>query len=149
MSATTLLLTIEVDGRLCGVPVSRIRDVMRCERIAAVPLAPDGVAGVLNLRGRIVTAVDLRVRLGLAPAAPDAPRMNVVVEEGGELYSLLADEVGEVLSLPAEAREEVPQTLRGPWREHAVAVHRLEDRLLVELDPRRILAIGRRVEAAA
>jgi purine-binding chemotaxis protein CheW len=145
----TLLLTIEVDGRLCGVPVPQIRDVMRCDHIACVPLAPEGVAGVLNLRGRIVTAVDLRARLGLAPAAADAPRMNVVVEDGGELYSLLADEVGEVLSLPESTREEVPPTLRGAWRDHAIAVHRLPERLLIELEPKRLLAFQRRAEGVA
>lgn len=141
---TELLLTLQVGGRLCGLPVSRIRDVIRCERIARVPLAPPGVAGLLNLRGRIVTAVDLRDRLGLPPAAPDAARMNVVVEERGELYSLLADGVGEVLSVNPESRDDVPHTLRGPWREHAVAVHRLDDGLLIELDADRILAFGAR-----
>jgi purine-binding chemotaxis protein CheW len=151
MSATQddnrLLLTLEVDGRLCGVPVPQVRDVIRGERIARVPLAPPGVAGVLNLRGRIVTAVDLRDRLGLPPAGPDAVRMSVVVEEHGELYSLLADDVGEVLTLQPEAREEVPHTLRGPWRDHAVAVHRLQDRLLIELAPERLLSFAPRAES--
>ena len=144
---THLLLTLTVGGRRCGLPVSRIRDVIRCERIARVPLAPTGVAGVLNLRGRIVTAIDMRDRLGLPPAEPDAQRMSVVVEQQSELYSLLADEVGDVLAPPAEARADVPHTLRGPWREHAVAVHRLDDGLLIELDADRILAFGARAAA--
>ncbi|NKE43300.1 chemotaxis protein CheW [Roseomonas frigidaquae] len=137
-----MLLTLEVGGRLCGVPVPRIRDVIRCERIARVPMAPAGVAGVLNLRGRIVTAVDLRERLGLPPADADAQRMSVVVEQQAELYSLLADSVGDVLTLPPETRTDVPTTLRGAWREHAVAVHRLDDQLLIELDTDRLLAFG-------
>ncbi|MGG5812539.1 chemotaxis protein CheW [Falsiroseomonas sp. CW058] len=144
-----LLLTMQVDGRLCGVPVPQVRDVIRSEHIARVPLAASGVAGVLNLRGRIVTAVDLRDRLGLPPAAAGTKRMSVVVEDQGELYSLLADDVGEVLSLPPDSREEVPHTLRGPWREHAVAVHRLEERLLIELSPERLLAFGARQPAEA
>jgi purine-binding chemotaxis protein CheW len=144
-----LLLTLEVDGRLCGVPVPRVRDVIRGERIARVPLAHPGVAGVLNLRGRIVTAVDLRDRLGLPPADPGAVRMSVVVEEQGELYSLLADDVGEVLAMPPDSQEEVPPTLRGAWRDHAVAVHRLEQRLLIELAPDRLLAFGARQHADA
>jgi purine-binding chemotaxis protein CheW len=144
-----LLLTLQVDGRLCGVPVPHVRDVIRSEHIARVPLAASGVAGVLNLRGRIVTAIDLRDRLGLPPAEAGAVRMSVVVEDQGELYSLLADDVGEVLSLPPDSREEVPPTLRGPWREHAVAVHRLEERLLIELAPERLLAFGARPSAEA
>ncbi|NKC34617.1 chemotaxis protein CheW [Roseomonas sp. BU-1] len=142
MDEPRLLLTLEVGGRMCGVPVPRVRDVIRCERIARVPLAPPGVAGVLNLRGRIVTAVDLRERLGLPPADPGAQRMSVVVEQQTELYSLLADKVGDVLTLASDLRTDVPNTLRGAWREHAVAVHRLEDQLLIELDTDRLLAFG-------
>lgn len=137
-----LVLSLEIGGRLCGVPVPRVRDVIRAERIARVPLAPPGIAGVLNLRGRIVTAVDLRNRLGLPPAEEDAVRMSVVVEQDGELYSLLADAVRDVLALPPDAREEAPATLRGPWREHATAVHRLDGALLIELDTDKLLAFG-------
>jgi purine-binding chemotaxis protein CheW len=142
---STLLLSLQLGGRLCGVPVPRVRDVQRAERIACVPLAPPGVAGVLNLRGRIVTAIELRERLGLPAPEPGTPRMSVVVEHEGELYSLLADGVGEVLTPPPDAREELPPTLRQSWREHAVAVHRLDQGLLIELDPDRLLAIGARV----
>ncbi|MCQ4161977.1 chemotaxis protein CheW [Roseomonas sp. GC11] len=142
-----LLLTLLVGGRLCGIAVPRVRDVLRGEQIARVPLAPPGVAGVLNLRGRIVTAVDLRQRLRLPPAEPGAARMSVVVEHEGELYSLLADAVREVLALPPEVREDAPATLGEAWREHACAVHRLEEGLLIELDTDRLLAFGARAAA--
>lgn len=142
-----LVLSLMVGGRLCGLPVPRVRDVLREQTIATVPLAPPGVAGVLNLRGRIVTAVDLRSRLGLPPAEPGSPRMSVVVEQDGELYSLLADAVREVLPLPPDAQDEAPATLRGPWRDHSVAVHRLDDGLLIELDPDRLLAFGARKDS--
>jgi purine-binding chemotaxis protein CheW len=145
--APRLLLSLMVGGRLCGVPVPRVRDVIRAERIARVPLAPAGVAGVLNLRGRIVTAIDLRDRLGLPPAEEGEARMSVVVEQDGELYSLLADAVRDVMAAAPEAREETPPTLRGPWRDHAVAVHRLENELLIELDTDRLLAFGARAHA--
>jgi purine-binding chemotaxis protein CheW len=144
-----LLLSLHLDGRLCGIPVPRVRDVQRAERIARVPLAPCGVAGALNLRGRIVTAIDLRNRLDLPPAEPGAARMSIVVEQEGELYSLLADSVGEVVALPAAARADLPSTLRPGWREHAMAVYRLDETLLVELDPDRLLAIGARATADA
>lgn len=142
-----LLLTLLVDGRLCGIPVPRVRDVLRGDQIARVPLAPPGVAGVLNLRGRIVTAVDLRNRLGLPPAESGAGGMSVVVEHEGELYSLLADDVREVLSLSADVREDAPATLSEAWREHTSAVHRLEGGLLIELDTERLLAFGARAVA--
>ncbi len=142
-----LVLSLMVGGRLCGLPVPRVRDVLREQTICKVPHAPPGVAGVLNLRGRIVTAVDLRSRLGLPPAEPGSPRMSVVVEQDGELYSLLADAVREVLPLPPDAQDEAPATLRGPWRDHSVAVHRLTDGLLIELDPDRLLAFGARRDA--
>jgi purine-binding chemotaxis protein CheW len=142
-----LVLTLLVAGRLCGIPVPRVRDVLRGEQIARVPLAPAGIAGVLNLRGRIVTAVDLRNRLGLPAAEPGAPRMSVVVEHENELYSLLADGVREVLSLSGEEREDAPATLSDAWREHASAVHRLPEGLLIELDTDRLLAFGARATA--
>jgi purine-binding chemotaxis protein CheW len=153
MSATVeerqLLLSLELGGRLCGVPVPRVRDVQRAERIAPVPLAPPGVAGVLNLRGRIVTAIDLRERLGLPAAEAGSARISIVVEQDGELYSLLADAVGEVVSPPSDAREDLPPTLRAAWRDHAIAVHRLDDTLLIELDPDRLLAFGARAAGEA
>jgi purine-binding chemotaxis protein CheW len=137
-----LLLSLMVGGRLCGIPVPRVRDVLRNEQITRVPLAPSGVAGVLNLRGRIVTAVDLRNRLGLPPGEDIASRMSVVVEHHGELYSLLADSVREVLAMPPELREDPPATLGEIWRAHASAVHRLEGELLIELDTDALLAFG-------
>ncbi|TCZ57997.1 chemotaxis protein CheW [Roseicella aquatilis] len=143
-AAEHLLLTLTIAGRLCGIPVPRVRDVLANQAIARIPLAPPEVAGALNLRGRIVTALDLRHCLGLPPAEAGVTRMSVVVEQEGELYSLLADSVREVLNVPVEAREELPETLRGTWREHAVAVHRLQDELLIELDTDRLLAVGSR-----
>jgi purine-binding chemotaxis protein CheW len=139
-----LLLTLTIGGRLCGIPVPRVRDVLSGQHIARIPQAPVEVAGVLNLRGRIVTALDLRRCLGLPPAEAEAPRMSVVVEQEGELYSLLADTVREVLSIAPEAREDLPETLGGLWREHAVAVHPLDGELLIELDTDRLLAVGSR-----
>jgi purine-binding chemotaxis protein CheW len=99
------------------------------------------VAGSLNLRGRIVTAIDLRRRLGLPPRE-GAGAMSVVVEREGELYSLLADAVGEVLPLPGRDRAPNPSTLDSVWREVARGVHRMEEKLLILLDVEQVLAIG-------
>lgn len=134
-------VTLTVAGQLCGIPVLSVRDVLADQAIARIPLAPAEIAGSLNLRGRIVTAIDLRRRLRLKPAEPGAARMSVVTERGGELYALLVDQVAEVMSLPASAFEAVPPTLPAEWAEHSRGVYRLEGRLLVVLDVPRLLAI--------
>lgn len=137
-----VFLTLTVADTLCGVPVLAVRDVLTAQAITRIPLAPPEVAGSLNLRGRIVTAIDLRRRLGLPPSTADAAGMSVVVERDGELYSLLVDEVGDVVPLPRSGRAAKPPTLDPLWREVAADVHRLEDRLVILLDVERVLAIG-------
>jgi purine-binding chemotaxis protein CheW len=142
-AAAEMVLTLTVAGQLCGVPVLAVRDILAAQAITRVPLAPPEVAGSLNLRGRIVTAIDLRRRLGLPGRAPgSAPPMSVVVEQGGELYSLLSDGVGEVVALPAEGFAGNPPTLGSVWREVSRGVHRRGEGLLIMLDVDRILAIG-------
>jgi purine-binding chemotaxis protein CheW len=136
------VLTLTVAGQVCAVPVLAVRDVLGAQAITRIPLAPAEVAGSLNLRGRIVTAIDLRRRLGLPPRAAGEPAMSVVVEQGGELYSLLADTVGEVIALPPDGFAANPPTVDPLWREVSRGVHREEDRLLVLLDVGRVLAIG-------
>ncbi len=142
-AAEEIYLTLTVADQLCGVPVLSIRDVLGVQTITRIPLAPAEVAGSLNLRGRIVTAIDLRCRLGLPPR-PDGHRgaMSVVVEREGELYSLLADQVGEVLPLPRAERAPNPATLDAVWRDVSTGVHRIGERLLIVIDVERILAIG-------
>ncbi len=144
-----MFLTLTVANQLCGVPVLAVRDVLGPQAITRIPLAPPEVAGSLNLRGRIVTAIDLRRRLGLPPrpASEDGSlgergSMSVVVERDGDLYSLLADQVGEVLVLPQADRAPNPPTLDPLWREVSVGVHRQDERLLIALDVERILTIG-------
>lgn len=140
--AAHLMLTLTVAGQLCAVPVLTVRDVLGGQIITRIPLSPPEVAGSLNLRGRIVTAVDLRSRLGLPPREPGKPAMSVVVDVGGELYSLLADQVGEVLSLTADERSPNPPTLHVSWKEFSLGVHRRDGQLLVLLDVDRLLALG-------
>lgn len=140
--ASRMMLTLTVAGQLCAVPVLTVRDVLGVQTITRIPLAPREVAGSLNLRGRIVTAVDLRSRLGLPPREAGKPAMSVVVDVGGELYSLLADQVGEVLSLTASAHSPNPPTLDGAWKEFSLGVHRRDEQLLVLLDVDRLLALG-------
>jgi len=141
------LVILTIEGQLFGVPVLAVRDVLAPQPITRIPLAPPEVAGALNLRGRIVTAIDLRRRLGLpAPAKPEQG-MSVVVEHAGELYSLIVDHVSEVMSLPPERFERNPPTIEAQWREISLGIFRLERGLLVVLDVDRLLEI-RRADAA-
>ena len=137
-----VFLTLVVAGQWCAVAVHAVRDVLGAHSITRIPLAREEVAGSLNLRGRIVTALDLRLRLGLPPREPGAQTMSVVVEQGGELYALLVDQVGEVMPLPPEGFAPHPPTLDPLWREVSHGVHRQEDRLVIVLDVGRVLAIG-------
>ncbi|MBR0683954.1 chemotaxis protein CheW [Roseomonas eburnea] len=137
-----VFLTLTVAGQGCAVPVLLVRDVLGPQAITRIPLAPAEVAGSLNLRGRIVTAVDLRLRLGLPPRESGAAPMSVVVEQAAELYSLQVDEVGEVVPLPAAGFEPNPPTLDASWRDVSRGVHRQENRLVIALDVDRVLAIG-------
>jgi len=141
--ASQMVLTLTVAGQLCGVPVLAVRDVLGPQTITRIPLAPPEVAGSLNLRGRIVTAIDLRRRLALPPR-PGAERpMSVVVEHHGELYSLLADQVGEVLTLNPAERAANPPTLDVSWKEISMGVHRLGESLLVVMDVESLMRLGR------
>jgi purine-binding chemotaxis protein CheW len=137
-----VFVMLTVAGQACGVPVATVRDILGEQAITRIPLAPPEIAGSLNLRGRIVTAVDLRRRLNLA-APPDGHKpMSVVAEHGGELYALLVDQVSEVMSLRAEDFEPNPPTLDPVWAIYSTGIYRLEDRLLVVLDVSKVLDLS-------
>jgi purine-binding chemotaxis protein CheW len=137
-----VLVTLTVGDQLCGVPVLAVRDILGEQSITRIPLAPPEIAGSLNLRGRIVTAVDLRRRLRLPPAPPGQPRMSVVAEQGGELYALLVDQVSEVMNLDPAMFERNPPTLGRTWAAFSTGIYRLDGRLLVVLDVSRLLALS-------
>lgn len=132
-------VTMFIDGQMFGIAVLTVQDVLGPQKITRIPLAPREVAGSLNLRGRIVTAIDVRLRLGLKRPQDDNKGMSVVVEQGGELYSLMVDQVGEVLSLPVAKFERNPPTLDPMWREFSAGIYRLDDKLLVVLDVAKLL----------
>ncbi len=140
-------VTMTIAGQLFGIPVLTVQDVLGPQRITRIPLAPREVAGALNLRGRIVTAIDVRSRLGLQARSADSQGMSVVVDHKGELYSLIVDTVGEVMSLPTESYERNPATLDPRWRDVSGGIYRLQGKLLVVLEVSRLLTM-KRAEAA-
>lgn len=135
-------VTVFTAGQLFGLKLERVRDVFVPQALSAVPLAPPEVAGVLNLRGRIVTALDLRRRLGLPPREDGKPSVAVGIEDRGELYGLIADKVGDVMWLPASQYETAPANLDPRWAQVCAGVYRLDGRLLVVLDVDKILDIS-------
>ena len=132
-------VTVMLDGQLFGLPISRVQDVFMPDRLTRVPLASPEIAGVLNLRGRIVTAVDLRRRLGMPPRSDAGAPMAVGIELRGESYGLLIDSVGEVMKLAEETREPNPVNLDARLARVSAGVHRLDGQLLVILDVDRVL----------
>lgn len=141
-SADATCLTLRLDGQLLAIPVVSVRDILAACPITRVPLAPPEVAGSLNLRGRIVTAIDLRRRLGLAPAPDGAAQMLVVAEQEGDLYALLVDQVEAVSQLQAESFAASPATLPPAFARFCRGICRMEAELLALLDVPALLAIG-------
>ena len=136
---TEQYVTFRVDNQLFGVNVLGVQDILRTEEIAFVPMAPPEVKGSINLRGRIVTVIDVRIRLGLPPRENGENTTGVTVEQATELYTLSVDEIGEVLSLPVAKREEVPGTLDQKWRNFAEHIFQLDGELMIILDIDKLL----------
>jgi len=131
-----------VDNQLLGVQVNAVQEVLNPQKIALTPHARPEISGLLNLRGQIVTAVNLRKRLGLPELDSEQESMNVVLRHAGESFSLLVDEVGDVINVPSETMEPVPHTLDAHWKTVTQGVFRLEERLFIILDVAAILTLS-------
>ena len=138
----TEYVTAMVGGQLFGLPIVRVQDVFIPERLTRVPLAPPEIAGVLNLRGRIVTLIDLRLRFGLGKGGDGDSSMAIGVESRTESYGLLIDSVGEVLKLDDAAREPNPINMDARLARMSAGIHRLDGQLLIVVDIDRVLDIG-------
>ena len=141
-------VTVMIGPQLFGLPIGRVQDVFMPDAITRVPLASQEIAGVLNLRGRIVTAIDMRRRLSLPPMEGKSDRHAVGVEQAGEAYGLVIDSVGEVLNLPVDRLEQNPVNLDRRGASVSAGVYRLDGQLLVILDIDRVLAFGDEAVAA-
>lgn len=134
MTKTQQLCTFFADGQFFGVPVQKVQEVIRYQEMTRVPLVPPVVRGLINLRGQIVVAIDLRRRLGLSDRAEGQLPMNVIVRTDDGAVSLLVDEIGDVLEVEEDTFEAPPETLQAASRELVLGVHKLSKHLLLVLD---------------
>lgn len=137
--STIEFVTVLIAGQMFGLPISTVEDVFMLQSVTEIPLSKKEVAGVLNLRGRIVTAIDMRARLGVPPRKETGLPMAVGVEYKGESYGLIIDTVGEVMRLQKDAIEQNPANLDPRWRSVAKGVYQLDGDLLVVLDVDQVL----------
>lgn len=131
--------TFFVRGMFLGLEVTCIQEVIRYQPLTVVPLTPPVIAGLMNLRGQIVTAIDLRRRLGLPPRDAGERPINVVVRTADGAVSLLVDEIGDVIEVDDDAFERPPETLGDDARELIRGAYKLKDRLLLVLDAARTI----------
>jgi len=148
-SEGSLYLTVNIGVQPFGIPVLCVHDVLAAQKVTRIPLAPPEIAGALNLRGRIVTVIDVPKKLGLPDRDSADPGMYVVIEQNGELYSLMVDSVGDVMSPPPEAFEQNPTNMEPMWRDISRGVFRLEGELLVVLDTDKLFGDQAGAAAAA
>ena len=141
-------VTVMVGEQMFGLPIDRVHDVFIASALTDVPLSPREIVGLLNLRGRVVTAMCLRRRLGLADRAEDGRNMAVGLEHHGESYGLLVDQVGEVMKLTADTHEPNPVHMDKRWVKLSRGVHRLDDKLLIILDVDAVLSLEVQSQAA-
>lgn len=131
--------TFRVQDLLLGVEVTRVQEVVRYQHMTVVPLAPSTVEGLINLRGQIVVALDLRRSLGLPRAPAGTLPMNVVIKSEDSIVSLLVDDVGDVIDVPRETYAPVPENMPADQRDLIQCVHDLKDGLMLVLNTNRVL----------
>lgn len=132
--------TFRLGDQLCGIDVANIQEVLRFQTVTEVPLAPREVTGLINLRGRIVTAIDLRMRLGLEPRGDGSHPMNVVISRDEGEVSLLVDQIGDVVEVTDEEMEEVPETVEESFKAYLKGIYKLEGEFLLLLDAEKAIA---------
>jgi purine-binding chemotaxis protein CheW len=149
VSSLKQFCTFYVEDLLLAIDVLDVQEVIRYQEMTRVPTAPAVVRGLINLRGQIVTAIDLRRRLELPPAGDDRRPMNVVVRTDDGAISLLVDEIGDVLELDEHDCETAPETIPAAIRDLLAGIFRLPDRLLIVLDPEKVINLGAGVATLA
>jgi purine-binding chemotaxis protein CheW len=139
MSNSDQLVTVFIEGQLLGFPINRVRDVFALQNLTVVPSASNAVAGLVNLRGRVVTMLSLRVMLGFEQKPVLDGDMAIGIECKDDAVGLIVDQVGEVIDVDATAREDNPANIDSRWAPFCLGIHKLESSLLIELDLNRLL----------
>lgn len=134
--------TFHLAGDYFGVEVGAVQEILRLREMTAVPLAPATISGLINLRGQIITAIDLRRRLEMEDRKPDRVPVSVVVRTTAGVVSLLVDEIGDVVEVANESFEPPPETLGLKAREMVLGVYKLSDRLMHVLETERVISEG-------
>jgi len=140
--STEQLTTFVVNDQHIGIPVTVVQEVLQAQPMTRVPLAPRAVVGLLNLRGEVVTAIDVRRRLGMPDRPEDMSPVNVVVRCGADRVSLLVDRLADVVDVDETTFEESPEALQGPIRDMVLGAYKLDDGLLVVLDAEAVTKVG-------
>jgi len=146
--ATEEYVTVTIAGQLFGLPIREVEEVFVPEEFTQVPLSRPEIAGVLNLRGRTVTAVDMRIYLGLEPLEEGVEPMAAGISHKGEAYCLLVDKVGEVYRLSSDTFDANPVNLDPRWAGISAGIHQLKEELMVIVDVKSIIAAGEQSVAA-
>ena len=139
-NSTRQFCTFHVDNLFLGIDVQQVQEVIRYQEMTGVPLAPDAISGLINLRGQIVTAIDLRERLNLPLRDEEELPMNVVVRDSENAVSLLVDRIGDVVEVDDDLFELPPATLKSDVRKLISGAYKLPERLLLVLDTDCVLA---------
>lgn len=142
MVRTRQYCTFTLDGGLFGIEVERVQEILRYQEMTRIPLAPRAIAGLINLRGQIVAAIDLRRCLGLPPLRGDLLPTNVVIQADDGAVSLLVDAIGDVLDVSEDTFERPPDNLRGVTRDLIRGVYKLPQGLLMALETEAALAVA-------
>ena len=148
MAKSEQFCTFFLEGSLFGVPVLQVQEVIRFQEMTKVPLAPEVVEGLINLRGQIVITIDLRRKLSLPARKEGSSPVNVVVRSSDGVVSLMVDEIGDVVEVEQATFEAPPETLQGRVRSMILGVHKLEGRLMHMLDPEKACQVSATAEAA-
>ncbi len=130
--------TFYLDNYCFGINVLEVQEVFRYQKITSMPLAPKVITGMINLRGQIITAVNLRLRLGMGPRPEDQVPMNIVIRTNGTVMDLLVDRIGDVMEISEDLFEQPPDTVQRAMRELVIGVYKLKNRLLMVLDTKKI-----------
>ncbi|MDH5762577.1 MAG: chemotaxis protein CheW [Nitrospinota bacterium] len=139
MAMDKQLCTFYLDKYCFGIDVREVQEVFRYQEITRLPLAPNEISGLINLRGQVITAINLRLRLGMEPREDEIAPMNVVVRTQDGVMSFLVDQIGDVMEVSDDYYEEAPDTIPGALRELITGVYKLEDRLLLIIDTKKVV----------